>query len=110
MQYFLGILGLLSLATANKLFVPTNYTIVPGFFIQDSPSFNATGYNFLNDTFGLLDKGPQHWSRFRKNISDLNAKADENTVYKVIYIARHGEGKSRFIERFRLTHRLSQRR
>lgn len=59
---------------------------------QDSPDFNATGYDLLQDSFGLLDKSPSRWSTFRSAVARLNAEADEHTTYKVIYIARHGQG------------------
>jgi len=32
------------------------------------------------------------WGRFRKAISRLNDQAPRNTVYKVLYLARHGQG------------------
>lgn len=37
--------------SAGKVFAPSNYTAVGGFFIQNSPSFNATGYNLLNGEY-----------------------------------------------------------
>lgn len=46
----------------GKKLTPTNYTVVPGIFIQDSPTFNATGYNVLNDSFGLIDKSSDRWT------------------------------------------------
>lgn len=48
----------------GKVLTPTNYTVVKGVFIQDSPTFNATGYNVFNDSFGLIDKSPNRWKNF----------------------------------------------
>ncbi|ORY29348.1 histidine phosphatase superfamily [Naematelia encephala] len=76
----------------GKTFSPTNYTVVTGLFVQDEPTFNATGYNVLTDGFGLLDKSAKRWSNFTDYIHRLNREADDYTTYKVIYIARHGEG------------------
>ena len=50
----------------GKVITPTNYSVVTGVFVQDEPTFNATGYNLLNDSFGLLDKSPSRWTNFTK--------------------------------------------
>ena len=57
---------------AGKKLTPTNYTVVPNVFIQDSPAFNTTGYNLLNDSFGLIDKSPGRWQNFTKSVSQSN--------------------------------------
>ena len=92
----------------KKLAGITNYTVVPGIFIQDDPKFNSTGYNLLNDSFGLIDKSPQRWSNLTRwvrrvsgssvlvaartdrhsYITQLNKEADEYTTYKLIYIGQ----------------------
>ena len=65
----------------------------------------------IESGFGLLDKfdvpGPgmevevdgerewergRKWGKFRKAIGRLNDQAPRNTVYKVLYLARHGQG------------------
>ncbi|KAK4057644.1 putative phosphoglycerate mutase pmu1 [Microbotryomycetes sp. JL221] len=79
--------------SALKTFVPTNYTIVPGFFVQDDPDFDATGFNLLNHSFGLKDEAsPTRWFNFQHKISMLNQQADQHTIYKVLFVARHGQG------------------
>ncbi len=50
----------------GKTLTPTNYTVIPGVFIQDSPKYNATNYNLLNDSFGLIDKSPERWQNFTR--------------------------------------------
>ncbi|GAA5994981.1 putative phosphomutase [Rhodotorula paludigena] len=75
-----------------RLFTPTNYTSVEGYFVQSSPSFNSTDFDPLTSSFGLIDRTPRRWSSFRERVAQLNAQADEHTVYKVFYLARHGEG------------------
>lgn len=37
-------------------------------------------------------EGGSKWGRFRKAIARLNDQAPENTFYKVLYLARHGQG------------------
>ncbi|ORX37383.1 histidine phosphatase superfamily [Kockovaella imperatae] len=70
----------------------TNFTVVPGIFIQDDPSFNSSGYDLLQDSFGLIDKSPNRWKNLEAHVTQLNKEADAHTTYKLIYIARHGEG------------------
>ncbi|KAI5478262.1 phosphoglycerate mutase family protein [Pseudohyphozyma bogoriensis] len=73
-------------------FTPTNYTVVPDIFIQDSADFNATGYNAFTDSFGLIDKSANRWHTLTKKVEQLNRESDEYTAYKLMYLARHGEG------------------
>lgn len=53
----------------GKKLAPSNYSIVHDIFIQDSAAFNGTGYNLLNDSFGLFDKSPGRWQSFTKSVS-----------------------------------------
>ncbi|BEJ15090.1 hypothetical protein CspHIS471_0408570 [Cutaneotrichosporon sp. HIS471] len=53
----------------GKTLAPSNYTVVTGLFRQTEPDFDPEGH-----------------------VADLNRHADASTTYKVIYIARHGEG------------------
>jgi broad specificity phosphatase PhoE len=76
----------------GKALAPSNYTVVRGLFRQTEPDFDPEGYDMLADSFGLLDKGAHRWRRFTEHITHLNKHADKSTTYKVIYIARHGEG------------------
>ena len=48
----------------GKRLTPSNYTVIKGVFIQDSPTFDSTGYNLLNDSFGLIDKSSGRWQNF----------------------------------------------
>lgn len=50
----------------GKTLAPSNFTVVPGIFIQDDPKFNATGYDLLSDSFGLIDKSAKRWKNFTK--------------------------------------------
>lgn len=50
----------------GKTLSPSNVTVVPGFFIQDDPNFNETGYDALQDSFGLIDKSRNRWKKFAK--------------------------------------------
>ncbi|SCZ90286.1 BZ3500_MvSof-1268-A1-R1_Chr1-3g01894 [Microbotryum saponariae] len=73
-------------------FAPTRYTTVQGFFKQADPKFNSKGYDLLDDSFGLIEQGPDRWHTFHAQIDKLNREADKQTTYKVVYLARHGQG------------------
>ena len=45
--------------------------------------FNATGYDLLTDSFGLIDKSKGRWKKFASHMNQLNRHADEHTTYKV---------------------------
>ncbi|KLT44325.1 phosphoglycerate mutase-like protein [Cutaneotrichosporon oleaginosum] len=76
----------------GKSLAPSNYTVVTGLFRQSEPDFDPEGYDMLRDSFGLLYKGADRWLRFTEHITRLNKHADAHTTYKVLYVARHGEG------------------
>ncbi|SCV68390.1 BQ2448_511 [Microbotryum intermedium] len=76
----------------GKALTPTRYTTVQGFFKQADPNFDSRGYDLLNDSFGLIEHGPDRWHTFHDEIDKLNREADEQTTYKVVYLARHGQG------------------
>ena len=58
-----------------------------------SPVANAKldGYDLLQDDFGLVDK-KGGWSALKQIVQELNQESDSLTAYKLVYIARHGEG------------------
>ncbi|EJT52925.1 phosphoglycerate mutase family protein [Trichosporon asahii var. asahii CBS 2479] len=76
----------------GKTLAPSNVTVITGLFRQDDPDLDPEGYDMLKDSFGLLDKSPDRWKKFTRHIKKLNEEADDQTTYKVVFIARHGEG------------------
>lgn len=46
----------------------------------------------LVDSFGLLLSGEDRWVRFKERITLLNKHAPRDVAYKVLYLARHGQG------------------
>ncbi|KAL0639306.1 putative phosphoglycerate mutase pmu1 [Maublancomyces gigas] len=92
-------------------------TTVVGFFAQDLAETNETTFDYLTfreitSNFGLLDKfrvpgleernDRDHapWKKFKEAIEKLNKKSPKNTAYKVLYLARHGEGYHNVAESF----------
>ncbi|SMR48012.1 unnamed protein product [Zymoseptoria tritici ST99CH_3D1] len=78
------------------------YTTVKGYFLQDEPSTNATTFNYTTTNFGLINRtypatedlcaNLTQWQLFSRQVDALNAAAPLNTVYKTIFMGRHGEG------------------
>ncbi|EGP90235.1 uncharacterized protein MYCGRDRAFT_91242 [Zymoseptoria tritici IPO323] len=93
------------------------YTTVKGYFLQDEPSTNATTFNYVcqvfrnldiadnrqpTTNFGLINRtypateglcaNLTQWQLFSRQVDALNAAAPLNTVYKTIFMGRHGEG------------------
>ncbi|EMF15077.1 phosphoglycerate mutase-like protein [Sphaerulina musiva SO2202] len=79
-----------------------NYTTVPGYFLQDDPTTNASTFNYTLTNFGLINRTYEttnnlaesltQWQQFKQHVEAMNAAAPPNTVYKVLFMGRHGEG------------------
>ncbi len=81
-----------------------NYTTVPGYFLQDEASTNASTFDFTKENFGLIDRtyssdhsfkakhGDTRWRRFAHQVAELNRAAPRNVQYKVLFMGRHGDG------------------
>ncbi|KAH8150449.1 uncharacterized protein LAJ45_05662 [Morchella importuna] len=68
------------------------YTVLDGFFRQSDDGTDDRTYDPLTDSFGLQYSGPRRWERFVEHISFLNENAPVDVSYKVLYLARHGQG------------------
>lgn len=89
-----------------------NYTTVTGYFLQDDPSTTASTFNYTLNNFGLINRTypatkyiPDHgyltqWQKFAIQVEALNIEAPRNTVYKVLFMGRHGEGYHNAAESF----------
>ncbi|KAK5111478.1 hypothetical protein LTR62_004930 [Meristemomyces frigidus] len=84
-----------------------NYTTVTGYFLQDAASTNASGFDYTAVNFGLINQTYPgstteltQWQQFSAQVNALNAAAPLNTVYKVLFLGRHGEGYHNAAETF----------
>lgn len=68
------------------------YEDVAGFFVQDNPNANPAVIGALPPRLGLLDDSPDRWKTFKAKITALNAEGKGSSVYKVVYLGRHGQG------------------
>ncbi|KAI7552515.1 phosphoglycerate mutase-like protein [Hortaea werneckii] len=78
-----------------------HYETVTGYFLQDEPytdpeTFDYTAYNFglMNRTYADLELAGNltQWQKFEAQVQLLNNQAPLNTVFKVLFMGRHGEG------------------
>ncbi|CZT23765.1 related to GPI anchored protein [Ramularia collo-cygni] len=79
-----------------------NYTTITGYFLQDEPTTNASTFDYTTTSFGLINRtypateglntNLTQWQSFEKQVESLNADAPLNTVYKVMFMGRHGQG------------------
>ncbi|KAA8899194.1 hypothetical protein TRICI_006363 [Trichomonascus ciferrii] len=60
-----------------------------GFLAQDDPKTSIRSFNYLESDFGLVKRS---WEEFKRDFDKMCEEADENTRYKVLYLARHGQG------------------
>ncbi|XDG06271.1 hypothetical protein ABKA04_005886 [Annulohypoxylon sp. FPYF3050] len=81
-----------------------NYTSIAGFFQQDDSSTVAKTFDYTTSNYGLINRTyptddefdpankKTQWERFAYYVNTLNRDCDKNTQYKVLFMARHGEG------------------
>lgn len=65
-----------------------DFEIVPGYFKQSNDATDDTRFNYIKEHFGIA----KPWEEIINDLKKLNDNADSNTFYKVIYLARHGQG------------------
>lgn len=64
------------------------FEVVPGQFRQLDTATDDTQFNYLTSQMGVQTL----WPEVLDTLDKLNKEADEDTVYKVLYLARHGQG------------------
>jgi broad specificity phosphatase PhoE len=80
------------------------YSTVTGYFLQDDPSTDPAKFDFKLHAFGLKRRSYpsdsslpnpselSQWQRFDHHLSALNANAPSGTTYRLLFLARHGQG------------------
>ncbi|KAI1151327.1 phosphoglycerate mutase-like protein [Nemania diffusa] len=89
-----------------------NYTTISGFFLQDDAATDPKTFDYTTVSYGLLNRSyptdrefdrygkKTQWQRFEYYVNTLNSNADKDTQYKVLFMARHGEGYHNAAETF----------
>ncbi|KAL1590322.1 hypothetical protein WHR41_01236 [Cladosporium halotolerans] len=84
------------------------YEAVTGYFMQDDPKTDPATFDYTKHNFGLIPRSypsppppstPQtQWQLFAAHLAHLTATAPPATAYKLLYLARHGEGEHNVAE------------
>ncbi|KAK5108677.1 hypothetical protein LTR62_008082 [Meristemomyces frigidus] len=79
-----------------------NYETIPGFFLQDDAATDPATFDYTQHNFGLINRSytsnsfvpgrPIQWQKFSAHLQYLIDFAPPGTKYKLLYLARHGEG------------------
>ncbi|KAL6238024.1 hypothetical protein BDW75DRAFT_46139 [Aspergillus navahoensis] len=86
-----------------------HFSAVTGIFLQDEESTNPDTFDYVSSNFGLIkrpypsdsdsdpstspDTKPEtQWIRLATYINHLNTTAPEGTIYKLLFLGRHGQG------------------
>lgn len=72
----------------SKINLTWTFEIVPNYFKQSLEETDETKFNYFEQHFGIL----KPWSEIISDLHALNDQSDENTVYKVFLLGRHGQG------------------
>ncbi|KAG5921856.1 hypothetical protein E4U53_003755, partial [Claviceps sorghi] len=90
------------------------FSSVGGYFLQDDPKTNASGFDYAQHNFGLIDRKyptdatfdphniKSQWERFGEWVRFLNdgCQASRDVQYKVLFFGRHGQGYHNVAESF----------
>lgn len=52
----------------------------------------STSHDYLEESFGLIDTSRERWKNLRKDLTRLNDESDDDTLFKVLFLGRHGQG------------------
>lgn len=67
---------------------PWHLEIVPNYFKQSLPETDDTKFNYFDEHFGII----KPWDEILADLQHLNDSSDDNTVYKIFLLGRHGQG------------------
>lgn len=77
---------------------PLRWAAIVTDFHQSEPSYNSS-YDYLDQSFGLIDESDNRWQQLRDEVIRLNDEAEKGTSHKVFFLGRHGEGFHNVAER-----------
>lgn len=67
---------------------PWAFEVIKGFFKQAEPETDDLKFNYATEDMGRL----KPWSTIIEELNQLNANANSNECYKLLFLARHGQG------------------
>ncbi|ODV82191.1 phosphoglycerate mutase-like protein [Suhomyces tanzawaensis NRRL Y-17324] len=71
-----------------KCDVNWRFETVQGFFKQASLETDDMKFDYVNENFGIT----KPWEQLKREVDELNEKSPPNVAYKVLFLARHGQG------------------
>lgn len=77
-----------SMNSNGNLVYPWAFETVNGFFKQSDPTTDDLEFNYATEDFGKT----KSWPQMMEEIEKLNKEAGENECYKLLFLARHGQG------------------
>lgn len=72
----------------SKLKYPWKFESVPGVFKQSDLDTDDLIFNYAESDFGIT----KPWSELVNQLNELNNQAQDNEIYKLLFLARHGQG------------------
>lgn len=78
----------LYLAAQAKLDNTWTFEIVPGYFLQLKAETDETTFNYFKEHLGRI----KSWKETLADLDELNSSSDSNVAYKILFLARHGQG------------------
>lgn len=72
----------------GQLEFPWDFKVVQGFFKQSESSTDDAVFNYATDHMGRL----KPWKEIIHDLTQLNQDAPDNVEYKLLFLARHGNG------------------
>ncbi|KAI9656548.1 MAG: hypothetical protein M1821_004755 [Bathelium mastoideum] len=79
-----------------------NFSVVDGFFLQSNSSTSAADFDYTRSNFSLIERSYETdsqcpadatlWQRFEYYVEKLNKSSPQTVRYKVLFLARHGQG------------------
>ncbi|GAA5980573.1 hypothetical protein JCM10908_001693 [Rhodotorula pacifica] len=69
------------------------YSVLDGYFHQSRGSNgNDSSHDYLDESFGLIDTSRGRWTNLRDSLTRLNEETNNGTLFKVLFLGRHGQG------------------
>ncbi|KAI5963653.1 uncharacterized protein KGF55_002533 [Candida pseudojiufengensis] len=72
----------------GQLKFPWTFEVVQGFFKQSDPATDDRTFNYVNEHMGRL----KTWEQITGELLKLNQEAPDDVEYKLLFLARHGQG------------------
>lgn len=73
---------------SGKYLRPWTFEVAPGIFKQSDETTDPFSFDYITDDFGVK----KSWKEIVQEVNELNEKSGKDVSYKVLFLARHGQG------------------